>query len=154
MFGEWICGQVLIPFVIFTERKGTAGLFFKFCLTDGSAGGRSGGQGQTSQTELYYGIVHCYRLKCFLLVLKRKWNAHTFFKFSLADGCAKWRAGGQGQTSQTEIYYRIVQFYCFKRFLLVLKSNGHANLFYHFGWQRECSQFLKLCLADGYAGKC
>jgi hypothetical protein len=32
-----------------------------------------------------------------------------------------------------------------------LKSKGNASLFSNFVWQRKCSQFLKLCLADGYA---
>ena len=27
--------------------------FFKLCLADGAAGGRAGGQGQTSQTKIY-----------------------------------------------------------------------------------------------------
>ena len=33
----------------------------------------------------------------------------------------------------------------------ILKSKGNASLFSNFVWQRKCSQFLKLCLADGYA---
>jgi hypothetical protein len=30
MFGGWKCGQVFIPFVIFTGSKGHAGLFSNF----------------------------------------------------------------------------------------------------------------------------
>ena len=127
MFGGWICGHVFIPFVIFTGSKGHAGLFSNFVLRTEQR--RVGRAGQTSQAEIYYGIVQFECFKCFLIVLKRKGNAHTFFKLSLVDGWATWRAGGQGQTSQTEIYYRIVHLYCFKRFLLVVTSNGHANLF-------------------------
>jgi hypothetical protein len=35
---------------------------------------------------------------------KQRKRPHVFFKFSLGDGWATARAGGQGQTSQTEIY--------------------------------------------------
>ena len=113
--------------------------FFEFCLTDGSAEGRSGGQGQTSQAEIYYRIVRVYSFKCFLLVLNSKGHAHTFFLFFWAGGWAKGRAGAQGQTSHTETYYRIVFFYSFKCFLLALQLNGHANL------------FLTLCKVNGLA---
>ena len=65
---------------------------------------------------------------------------HLFSKLCLGD-----------QTKQTKIYYRIVYFYCFKCFRIVLKSKGNARLFSNFVWQRKCSQFLKFCLADGYA---
>ena len=62
------------------------------------------------------------------------------FKFSLTDGWAG--AGGRrGQTCQTEIYYRIVYFYCFKCFGLILKSKGNASLFSNVVWQRRCPQF-------------
>ena len=32
-----------------------------------------------------------------------------------------------------------------------MKSKGNASLFSNVVWQRKCPQFLKLCLADGYA---
>ena len=142
------------------KSKGNAGLFSNFVLRTDMRGDRSGGQGQPSQTEIYYRIVH------FRLVLKNKRNACLFYKFCFADGYAgravgrpgpawpdekilqdclflwfqmlslsiekqrkRWpffsnfesrtdmrgdRSGGQGQPSQTEIYYRIVHFYGFK----------------------------------------
>ena len=88
--------------------------------------------------------------KCFRLILKSKGNARLFSNFVWrTDG--RGAGGRRGQTCQTEIYYRIVYFYCFKCFGLILKSKGNASLFSNVVWQRKCSQFLKLCLADGYA---
>jgi len=40
------------------------------------------------------------------------------------------RSGGQGQPGQTKRYYRIVYFYGFKCFRLVLKNKGNAGLFF------------------------
>ena len=48
-----------------------------------------------------------------------------FFKFCLASGRSE-------QTKQTKIYYRIVHFYYFNCFRLVLKSKGNAGLFSNF----------------------
>ena len=51
-----------------------------------------------------------------------------------------WRTTGRGfsrrreQTKQTQIYYRIVHFYYFKCFRLVLKSKGTARLFSNLVW--------------------
>ena len=52
--------------------------------------------------------------------IEKQRKRRPFFKFRLADEYAGGRSGGQGQPSQTETYYRIVYFYCFKCFLLVL----------------------------------
>ena len=127
----------MLPINIEKQRKCPP--FLKLCLGD-----------QTKQTKIYYRIVHFYYFKCFRLVLKSKGNARLFSNFVWrTDG--RGAGGRRGQTCQTEIYYRIVYFYCFKCFGLILKSKGNASLFSNVVWQRKCPQFLKLCLADGYA---
>ena len=51
---------------------------------------------------------------------------HLFSKLCLGD-----------QTTQTKIYYRIVYFYYFKCFRLVLKSKGNNRLFSNFVWRTD-----------------
>ena len=124
----------MLPINIEKQRKRPP--FFNYVWrTDGR--GASGRSHQTKQANIYYRIVYFYDFKCFRLVLKSKGHARLFSKFNrkrtpflncvwLPDGRG---AGGQGQTSQTEIYYRIVYFYCFKCFRIVLKSKGDVRLF-------------------------
>ena len=110
------------------QRKRTP--FFKFCLA----------REMPAFFEIMFGGRIC---RCYIrLVLKSKGNARLFStKNWRTDGRG---AGGQrGQTCQTEIYYRIVYFYCFKCFRILLKSKGHARLFSNFVWQRKCPQFLR-----------
>ena len=59
---------------------------------------------------------------------RKRW---PFLKLCWADGEAGGRAGGQGQTSQTQI--------CKMLSISIEK-------------QRKCPPFFKLCLADGWAG--
>ena len=69
-----------------------------------------------------------------------------------------WRTDGRGaggrrdQTCQTEIYYRIVYFYCCKCFRLVLKSTGNARLFSNLVWQRKCSHFFEIMFGGRICG--
>ena len=51
---------------------------------------------------------------------------HLFSKFCLGD-----------QSKETKIYYRIVHFYYFKCFRLVLKSKGNVCLFSRFVWHTD-----------------
>jgi len=72
--------------------------------------------------------------------IEKQRKRRPFFKFRLADEYAGGRSGGQGQPSQTEIYYRIVYFYCFICFLLVLKSKGNTQTptyFLNFLWRTD-----------------
>ena len=124
-------------FRLVLKSKGNASLFSNFAWRTDTRGERSGGQGQPSQTEIYYRIVHFYSFKCFPLVLKNRRNASLSFKFCFADGYAAGRSGGQGQPSQTEIYYRIVHFYNFNYFLLILKGKGNAHRFFNFLWRTD-----------------
>ena len=66
-------------------------------------------------------MIDFYCFKCFLFVSKSKGNAHILFKFSVADGWARGRAGGQGQTSQPDIYYRILNAFGRKTHTFILK---------------------------------
>ena len=76
-------------------------------------------------------------LACFRLVLRSKRNVALFSNFAWRTDMRGERWGGQGQASQTEIYYRIVHFYGFKCFRLVLKSEGDAGLFSNYVWQTD-----------------
>jgi len=86
---------------------------------------------------IYYRIVHFQYFRCFRLVLKSKRNAGLFSNLVWRTDMRGERWGGQGQASQTEIYYRIVHFYGFKCFRLVLKSKGNAGLFSNYVWQTD-----------------
>ena len=107
------------------KSKGNAGLFLNFTC---------GRREQTKQTQIYYRIVHFSYFKCFRLVLKSKGNAGLFSNFVWRTDMRGERSGGQGQPSQTEIYYRIVHFYGFKYFVLLLKGKGNAHIFSNFLW--------------------
>ena len=79
--------------------------------------------------------------------MKSKGNARLFSNFVWrTDG--RGAGGRRGQTCQTEIYFMIVHFYCFKCFRIVLKSKGNARLFSNLVWERKGSQFWKFSLAD------
>ena len=88
--------------------------FLKLCLADGWAG--AGGQGQTSQKKIYEMLP---------INIGKQRKRPPFFKSCVGD-----------QTNQTKIYYRIVHFYYFKCFRLVLKSKGNACLFSTFVFWR------------------
>ena len=72
--------------------------------------------------------------------IEKQRKRRPFFKLRLTDEYAGGRSGGQGQPSQTEIYHRIVYFYCFKCFVLVLKSKGNTQTptyFSNFLWRTD-----------------
>ena len=108
------------------EKQRTRPPFFEFVFGIRMGGGLAGGGAKTCQTEIYYRIVF---LLFQMLSLSKQRKCWPFLKLCLGD-----------QTEQTKIYYRIVHFYCFKCFRLLLKSKGHARLFF------------KFCLAYGWAG--
>ena len=83
--------------------------FFKLCLADGAAGGRAGGQGQTSQTKI---------CKMLSISIEKQRKCPPFLKLGLAEGWAGAGGGRGGQTSQR------------KYFQLICKSKGKAA---HFG---------------------
>ena len=58
--------------------------FFKLCLADGAAGGRAGGQGQTSQTKI---------CKMLSISIEKQRKCPPFLKLGLADGWAGGPAG-------------------------------------------------------------
>jgi len=104
--------------------------FFQILFADG---------GSRLSRHIYYRIVHLFDFKYFLWLLQSKGNAGLFSNLVCQTDMREADGRGQGQPSQTEIYYRIVHFYCFKYFLLALEK------------QRQRLPFFKLCLADGYA---
>ena len=82
----------------------------------------------------YHNIIIPYQPDDMLPISSRKQRKRPpFFKSCLADGAARagGRAGGQGQTSQTKICK-----------MLSISFENHT----------KCSSFLKLDLADGWAG--
>ena len=102
-------------------------LFSKLCLGD-----------QSKETKIYYRIVYFYDFKCFRLVLKSKGNARFFFQILFGIRMGGGLAGGGAKTWQTEIYYRIVYFDCFKFVRLV--SRGNARLFLNYVWGTRLSR--------------
>ena len=109
---------------------------FKFCLADGWAG-----SWRAEGPDLAIGNIlqNCLFLLFQMLSISKQRTCSPFLKLCFGD-----------QTKQTKLYYRIVFFYYFKCFRLVLKSKGNASLFSNFVWQRKCPHFLKLCLAIVY----
>ena len=133
------------------EQKRKPSPSFEFCLTEGWGGGAGGRRGQTCQTEIYFWFVYFYCFKCFRIVLKSKGHARLFSKFvwqrkcyhclklSLADGYAD-------STYSWLLYHKnrnILQDCLFLLYEMLAISIER---------QRKRPPFLKLGLADGWAG--
>ena len=105
--------------------------FFKFCLADGWAGSRRAEGPDLSNGNIFY---DCSFLLFQMLSnsIEKQRKRPPFFKFGLGKEMLtilEILFGGR----QTEIYFRIVYFYCLKCFRIILKSTGNAGLFSNFG---------------------
>ena len=70
--------------------------FLKLCLADGWAGGRAGGQGQTSQTKIY---------EMLSISIQKQRKCPPFLKLCLADGWAGGPAGGGARLGRRKYVY-------------------------------------------------
>ena len=92
-------------------------------------------------------LQHCLFSLCQMLAIsvEKQRKRPPFWKLCLADG---WAGGGRPGPDQPVFsffrimsglpdYYRIVYFYYFKCFRLVLKSKANASLFSNFAWRTD-----------------